>query len=72
MGCMFLLLPGMYCRGSEYAVIIRKLNSRPDLIDSALLRPGRLDKSLFCDMPNLEDRKDVRFFPDTSLPHIGY
>ncbi|KAJ7188574.1 P-loop containing nucleoside triphosphate hydrolase protein [Mycena filopes] len=32
---------------------------RPDLIDSALLRPGRLDKSLLCDMPNLEDRKDI-------------
>jgi hypothetical protein len=34
-------------------------NSRPDLIDSALLRPGRLDKSLFCSMPNVEERKDV-------------
>lgn len=34
--------------------------SRPDLIDAALLRPGRLDKSVLCDMPNEEDRKDVR------------
>jgi len=34
--------------------------SRPDLIDSALLRPGRLDKLLFCDMPNLEERTEVR------------
>lgn len=34
--------------------------SRPDLIDSALLRPGRLDKSLLCDMPSLEDRREVR------------
>lgn len=34
--------------------------SRPDLIDAALLRPGRLDKSVLCDMPNQEDRKDVR------------
>lgn len=33
--------------------------SRPDLIDSALLRPGRLDKSLICDLPNLEDRLDI-------------
>ena len=33
--------------------------SRPDLIDPALLRPGRLDKSLFCNMPNTEDRLDV-------------
>lgn len=34
--------------------------SRPDLIDSALLRPGRLDKSLLCNMPDREERKDVR------------
>lgn len=33
--------------------------SRPDLIDSALLRPGRLDKALFCDMPTTRERKDV-------------
>jgi peroxin-1 len=35
------------------------LHSRPDLIDSALLRPGRLDKSVLCDMPSLEERADV-------------
>lgn len=34
--------------------------SRPDLIDAALLRPGRLDKAVLCDMPNEEDRNDVR------------
>ena len=33
--------------------------SRPDLIDSALLRPGRLDKSLLCNMPNVQERKEV-------------
>jgi peroxin-1 len=42
-----------------YLRVLMPENSRPDLIDSALLRPGRLDKSLFCDMPDLEDRKDV-------------
>ena len=26
--------------------------SRPDVIDTALLRPGRLDKALLCDLPN--------------------
>jgi peroxin-1 len=41
-------------------VYVLAATSRPDLIDSALLRPGRLDKSLLCDMPNEEDRLEVR------------
>jgi peroxin-1 len=40
-------------------VYVLAATSRPDLIDSALLRPGRLDKSLICDMPNYEDRLDI-------------
>ncbi|KAI2636117.1 AAA-domain-containing protein [Xylaria nigripes] len=40
-------------------VYVLAATSRPDLIDSALLRPGRLDKSLLCDFPNLEDRIDI-------------
>lgn len=40
-------------------VYVLAATSRPDLIDPALLRPGRLDKSLLCDMPNLEDRFDI-------------
>ncbi|KAI0483172.1 AAA-domain-containing protein [Xylariaceae sp. FL0804] len=40
-------------------VYVLAATSRPDLIDPALLRPGRLDKSLLCDFPNLEDRVDI-------------
>lgn len=40
-------------------VYVLAATSRPDLIDPALLRPGRLDKSLLCDFPNLEDRLDI-------------
>lgn len=40
-------------------VYVLAATSRPDLIDPALLRPGRLDKSLICDLPNLEDRIDI-------------
>ncbi|CAO1630448.1 unnamed protein product [Parajaminaea phylloscopi] len=40
-------------------VYVLAATSRPDLIDSALLRPGRLDKSLLCDMPSKEDRLDI-------------
>jgi SpoVK/Ycf46/Vps4 family AAA+-type ATPase len=32
-------------------------STRPDLIDKALLRPGRLDLHVFCDLPNEEERK---------------
>jgi peroxin-1 len=40
-------------------VYVLAATSRPDLIDPALLRPGRLDKSLLCDFPNLEERLDI-------------
>ena len=40
-------------------VYVLAATSRPDLIDPALLRPGRLDKSLLCDMPSSSDRTDI-------------
>ncbi|KAK2755508.1 Peroxisome biosynthesis protein pex1 [Arachnomyces sp. PD_36] len=40
-------------------VYVLAATSRPDLIDPALLRPGRLDKSLLCDMPSHSDRVDI-------------
>ncbi|EIW74842.1 AAA-domain-containing protein [Coniophora puteana RWD-64-598 SS2] len=40
-------------------VYVLAATSRPDLIDPALLRPGRLDKSLLCDMPDESDRKEA-------------
>jgi len=33
--------------------------SRPDLVDAALLRPGRLDRLLFCGVPGRAGRRDV-------------
>ncbi|KAF2725580.1 AAA-domain-containing protein [Polychaeton citri CBS 116435] len=40
-------------------VYVLAATSRPDLIDPALLRPGRLDKSLLCGMPTLKDRQEI-------------
>jgi SpoVK/Ycf46/Vps4 family AAA+-type ATPase len=37
-------------------VCVVAATSRPDLIDAALLRPGRLDRLLHCGFPTLEDR----------------
>ena len=49
-------------------VYVLAATSRPDLIDPALLRPGRLDKSLLCDMPSLEDRLDILQALSKKLP----
>ena len=40
-------------------VYVLAATSRPELIDAALLRPGRLDKSLLCDLPHEEERREV-------------
>uniref|UniRef100_A0A8C4IA62 Peroxisomal ATPase PEX1 n=1 Tax=Dicentrarchus labrax TaxID=13489 RepID=A0A8C4IA62_DICLA len=40
-------------------VYVLAATSRPDLIDPALLRPGRLDKSLYCPPPDQEARLEI-------------
>ena len=40
-------------------VYVLAATSRPDLVDPALLRPGRLDKSLLCDIPNFDERVSI-------------
>uniref|UniRef100_A0A671UCX0 Peroxisomal ATPase PEX1 n=1 Tax=Sparus aurata TaxID=8175 RepID=A0A671UCX0_SPAAU len=40
-------------------VYVLAATSRPDLIDPALMRPGRLDKSLYCPPPDLEARVEI-------------
>jgi peroxin-1 len=44
---------------SREGIFIVAASSRPDLIDSAVLRPGRLDKMLNCDFPNKIERIDI-------------
>ena len=40
-------------------VCVVAATSRPDLIDAALLRPGRLDRLLHCGFPTLEERRAI-------------
>eukprot|EP00164_Ancoracysta_twista_P005574 GFYU01007645.1.p1 GENE.GFYU01007645.1~~GFYU01007645.1.p1 ORF type:complete len:1055 (+),score=89.22 GFYU01007645.1:48-3212(+) len=40
-------------------VYVIATTSRPDLIDPALLRPGRLDKSMLCGFPTQTERKHI-------------
>lgn len=40
-------------------VFLMAASNRPDIIDSAILRPGRLDKILYVGLPNASDRVDI-------------
>jgi cell division protease FtsH len=40
-------------------VIVLAATNRGDLLDSALLRPGRFDRRVVLDMPDIEDRKAI-------------
>lgn len=40
-------------------VYVMAASSRPDMLDPALLRPGRLDKHVLCGFPSEEERRDI-------------
>lgn len=40
-------------------VFLMAATNRPDIIDPAVLRPGRLDKILYVGLPDLADRVDI-------------
>ena len=42
--------------------------NRPDIIDPAMLRPGRLDKLLYVPLPTKEDRLSILKTLTRSLP----
>jgi ribosome biogenesis ATPase len=42
--------------------------NRPDIIDPAMLRPGRLDKLLYVPLPTNEDRLSILETVTRSLP----
>lgn len=49
-------------------VFVFAATSRPDLLDAALLRPGRLDRLLFCDFPSPRERLDILRVLSRKLP----
>jgi cell division protease FtsH len=44
---------------TQEGVIIIAATNRPDVLDNALLRPGRFDRSIFVDLPTLNGREEI-------------
>ncbi|XP_069757987.1 mitochondrial inner membrane m-AAA protease component paraplegin isoform X3 [Narcine bancroftii] len=45
--------------GTTDHVIVLASTNRADILDSALMRPGRLDRHIFIDFPTLQERKEI-------------
>ncbi|KAL5268907.1 hypothetical protein ACHWQZ_G002665 [Mnemiopsis leidyi] len=75
------LLTEMDGMNSRKSVFIIGATNRIDIIDPAILRPGRLDKTLFVSLPNPEERLAIlqtitrsgkpKLHPDVSLSEIA-
>lgn len=44
---------------NETNVIVMAATNRPDILDAALMRPGRFDRRVIIDMPNLVEREEI-------------
>ncbi|MDP3964518.1 MAG: ATP-dependent zinc metalloprotease FtsH [bacterium] len=44
---------------NETNVIVMAATNRPDVLDPALLRPGRFDRRVMLDMPDISDREEI-------------
>ena len=51
-------------------VVVLGATNRPDLIDPALLRPGRLEKLVFVEPPDAEARRDILTSAAKSVPLV--
>ena len=49
-------------------VVVLGATNRPDLIDPALLRPGRLEKLVFVEPPDTDARRDILRSAARSVP----
>ncbi|MCX6702012.1 MAG: ATP-dependent zinc metalloprotease FtsH [Candidatus Zambryskibacteria bacterium] len=49
-------------------VIVMAATNRPDVLDPALLRPGRFDRRVTLDLPDRKDREDILLVHSTKKP----
>ena len=45
--------------GSNEGVIVMAATNRPDILDPALLRPGRFDRQIYVGLPDIKGREEI-------------
>ena len=73
------LLTEMDGFGTNEGIIIVAATNRPDVLDPALLRPGRFDRQITVSLPDKNEREDIlrvhaknkTFAPSVKLKHIA-
>lgn len=53
------LLTEMDGFATDTSVIVLAATNRADVLDQALMRPGRFDRSIYVDLPDLNERKEI-------------
>ena len=53
------LLTEMDGFGTNSGVIVMAATNRADMLDPALLRPGRFDRHIYLELPNLKEREEI-------------
>jgi len=56
---------------SKDGVIILAATNRPDVLDPALLRPGRFDRQVVVAMPDIKEREDILKIHAAKIPLAG-
>ncbi|MBJ7471591.1 MAG: ATP-dependent zinc metalloprotease FtsH [Solirubrobacteraceae bacterium] len=65
--------------GGDAGIIVMGATNRPDILDPALLRPGRFDRQVVIDVPDVHGRLEIlnlhargrKFADDVDLPEIA-
>jgi transitional endoplasmic reticulum ATPase len=51
--------------------VIMGATNRPDMLDTALLRPGRFDRLILTPIPSIKEREEILKVHTKSMPLIG-
>src|SRR5262249_1684716 len=54
--------------GAESGIVVMAATNRPDILDNALLRPGRFDRQVVVDLPDVHGRTEILGLHARSIP----